>query len=172
MNVVAIDLETGEERVLHEVRGQGPLFLSPDGRFYATRDQDVDRGIRSIKVGRTDGTGELRTIFESETPIPQNRGGYPWTPDGKFVLVPQQLECQATPLECEEGLADSRILKVPVDGGEPTVLLEVAGQIDNLRLSPDGRRLSFGTGKSLGEIWRIDNLPSGPSAVSASSSSR
>lgn len=88
--------------------------------------------------------------------------------------MPERFECEGpNAAECELMGSGSRILKVPVDGGEPTVLLELEGPIRELELSPDGRRISFRTGKSLGEIWRIDGFSlSGGSAASNEAGAR
>lgn len=151
-------LATGEERPLHMVGNPGPAFYSPDGTRYVKMDWDPDSRIHSLFVARTDGTGERRTIFETEHGLLQNRGGFPFTPDGRYVLAAEhQREPRMT-----------RLLKIPVDGGEPIVLLEWdRGRIADLRMSPDGRRISFGSGEPLGEIWALENLgPAGSAAES------
>jgi Tol biopolymer transport system component len=157
--LVAHELATGRERRLYESGHltPGPVEFSPDGRFFATKGRDIDAARDHLLVGRTDGAGELRTVYETAGRFLQNRGGMPWAPDGQSLLV----------VEHDTRDGRSRLLRVPLDGGQPVVLLEmdseVAGiQLENrlmdLRLSPDGRRVSFGSGFDRGEIWRIDNL--------------
>lgn len=147
--MVLRDLETGAERPLHDVPSPGPGFFSTDGAWYVKMGWDPDQRIHSLFVARTDGSGERRTIFQTEHALLQNRGGFPFTPDGRYVLAAEhQREPRMT-----------RLLKIPVDGGEPIVLLEWdSGRIADLRMSPDGRRISFGSGEPLGEIWVMENL--------------
>jgi Tol biopolymer transport system component len=152
--LVSRDLESGVERELYRLRGIGPVFFSPDGQWFAAREIESS-ALRRIVVGRTDGTGELRTLFETARPLPQNRGGFEWTPDGRHVLVPVGFQ----------GERKSEILMIPVEGGEPTAILEWHGDILDLRLSPDGRRLSFTSGRPRGEVWRIENLPTSDTPV-------
>ncbi len=157
--LVSRDLETGAERELYRLRGIGPVFFSPDGQHFVAREIESN-ALRRIVLGRADGAGELRTLLETERPIPQNRGGFSWTPDGRHVLVPVQ----------KTGERKTELLMVPVEGGEATTLLEWAGDMLDLRLSADGRRISFTSGRDRGEIWRIENLPTSttPTTVQAS----
>lgn len=173
LDILAIDAESGEERTLYSLISPGGVDFSPDGTHFTTRDVDVEAGTRSVKIGRTDGSGELRTILESEVPIPQGLPGFPWTPDGRHVLVPQVLDCDATPELCEQGNSGARVLMVPVDGGEPTVLMDgLDGPLNNLSLSPDGRKVAFESGSFRGEIWRMENLPSADRETATRTGSR
>jgi dipeptidyl aminopeptidase/acylaminoacyl peptidase len=159
--VVAHDLETASERVFYTHDpvhlSLGPVEISPDGRYFSSKARDIDARKDRLVVGHTDGSGQLRVIHETSGRFLQNRGGFPWTPDSRHVLAIEHL--------LEEGM--SRLLKIPVAGGEPRVLLELDSEVagiqleqrfTDLRLSPDGRRISFGSGMDRGEIWRIDNL--------------
>jgi Tol biopolymer transport system component len=159
--VVAHDLETGRERVFYGDDvvhlSPGPVEISPDGRYFASKARDIDARKDMLVVGRTDGSGALRVIYETSGRFLQNRGGFPWTPEGRHVLAIEHLQ--------EEG--KGRLLKVSLERGDPGVLLELdsqvagirlEGQFTDLRLSPDGRRVAFGSGLDRGEIWRIDNL--------------
>jgi Tol biopolymer transport system component len=163
--IVAHELATGRETELYESDDAihlslGPVEISPDGRFFASKARDIDGRRDRLVVGRTDGSGALRVVFETGGRLLQNRGGFPWTPDGRHILA----------IEHRLDEADSRLLKIPFDGGEPRVLAELAPGVGgialeqtftDLRLSPDGRRVSFGAGRNRGEIWRIDGLPIG-----------
>lgn len=155
-NAVRRDLATGVETVLQETRSHGPAFFSPDASMYSAKEFDPDTRKASIVIGRTDGAGSLHTIYTTAADIPENRGGFPWTPDGRFVLVPERTHASPGAGGPDEGT--SRILMVPVEGGEPTVLLEWSGEIRDLRLSPDGRHISFGAGRVHGEIWRLEGF--------------
>ena len=76
--------------------------------------------------------------------------------DGRHVLV-------GAPVLEGEVLGGFTILKVPVDGGEPTTLLtsRLTGMRDfvrDLRLSPDGRRLAFVAGEGRQEVWLMEGF--------------
>jgi Tol biopolymer transport system component len=157
--VLMRNLATGAERELHRTGqlGPGPVSISGDGRRYVSRGRDIDGRMDKLFIGSTDGTGELSVFYQTDGRLLQNRGGFPWTPDGRHVLA----------IEHRQADGVSRLLKVPVDGGAPVVLMEqpagAAGieleqRFSDLRLSPDGRRVSFGTGQARGEIWRIDGV--------------
>lgn len=152
------DLATGEETLIHEVLNPGPAFFSPDGSMYVKMDWNPDTRLHSLFVARTDGAAGRRTIYETEHALLQNRGGFPFTPDGRHVIA---AEHRRDPEEV-------RLLKIPVDGGDPIVLLTwTEGRMVDLRMSPDGRRISFGSGDRLVEIWAMENLgPAGSAAES------
>jgi Tol biopolymer transport system component len=173
--VVVHHLATGSEHVFYSNDpvhfSLGPVEISPDGRSFSSKARDIDARRDKLVVGRTDGSGQLRVIHETSGRFLQNRGGFPWTPDGQYVLAIEHLQ--------EEG--KSRLLRVPLEGGEPRVLLELESQVEgirlegqftDLRLSPDGRRISFGSGMPRGEIWRIDNLADLAASFAARSGSR
>lgn len=153
-SVIRHDLATGEERPLHANGRPGPSFFSPDGERYVKMDGDPESGLYSLRIARTDGTGDARAFYETQGQLLQNRGGFPFTPDGRYVLAAELRQAAGDPMAGRTSV----VRMIPVDGGAPIDLFEWPGQLLDLRLSPDGRRLSFGAGRPLGEIWVMENL--------------
>ena len=152
--IMAQNLETGATRRVLGSEGvfRGRISVSRDGSMLAYRASandptNIDRSV--VKVLPAAG-GEALVVF----PIPDSwstggsRAHFPWTPDGQHVLVGAVVQNEAL-----------TIVKVPVDGGEPTTLLTY-GEPDfwgddllDLNLSPDGRHMAFVWEISRKEIW-------------------
>lgn len=148
--VVSYELETGDKTVLYKPDlpelARGPrdhpewfvadLSLSPDGRTLAI---GFGGGIALMPATG----GELRWICRGELCESSWRGGMPWTPDGRYILFVKP---------------NSQLWAVPVSGGEPHKLLTMSN-LREVRLHPDGRRLSFSGGRSWAELWVMENAP-------------
>jgi Tol biopolymer transport system component len=145
--LVAYDVASGSLRELAEVRGGRTQSLSPDGQWLAYSDVEPGVGV-VVKVMPADG-GVARTIHRVQGDTHGNRWGLPWSADGRFVLL----------TELRDTAEGHVVWRVPVDGGaaEPIVVLGAEAGHD-LRVSTDGRMLSFGAGPNRGEIWRMEGL--------------
>jgi len=151
-SIMAQDLETCAVREVYRsesVGRSGRISVSPDGLTLAFREGGGAGNPVVVKIVPAAG-GAARIVFQ----IPDrwfmagDNCHFPWTPDGRHVLI-----SGAVP---DAGLT---IVRVPVDGGEPTTLLthEQPGMAA-LSLSPDGRRAAFVSELSRKEIWLLQGF--------------
>jgi len=148
--IVSYDLETGDETVLYKKRDipehplaqpipdlfVADLSLSPDGRTLA-----IGFGGGIALMPRSG--GELRWISRLERGSATFHGGMPWTPDGRYVLFVEDFH---------------ELWAAPVSGGESHKLFTMRN-LREVRLHPDGRRLSFTGGQRWAELWVMENAP-------------
>ncbi len=173
--VAARDLESGRETELHRVASPvtaSNLSASPDGRWLAFIEWDMDEGTASLKVMPAKG-GELRDLlaFSKVRFYRKPRVELTWTPDSRHIVyalsstaVPWSPEPEIRWLPRESGEEDDfELWQVPVEGGEPERLgLTMKGLIPyGLSISPDGRRIAFTAGSlSLvyDPIWALEDF--------------
>ena len=177
VKLVAHDTHTGSERlVLTEAPGrtlEGAIAtLSPNGEYLALYGFDaVDQDYRyqEVRIVPTAG-GPSRTLFRANPDLQLETTATPWgrpawSPDGAYLYVatnspdPQGRRAERSPL------GPRRIWRVPVDGGEPSVVVTLENSvlpILSLSVGPDGRRLYYsgggGSPDATGEIWVMENL--------------
>ncbi len=105
--------------------------VSPDGEWVVyslrTTDLQADRGERDLWMVRVDGTGEPRRL----TTHPSGEGGVVWAPDGRSLYF----------LASRTG--SSQVWRLPLQGGEAEPITDLAMDVGNLRLAPDGRSMAF-----------------------------
>ncbi len=178
--VAARDLESGRETELHRVASPvtaSNLSASPDGRWLAFVEWDMEEGTASLKVMPAKG-GELRDLlaFSKVRFYRKPRVELTWTPDSRHIVyalsstaVPWSPEPEIRWLPRESGEEDDfELWQVPVEGGEPERLgLTMKGLIPyGLSISPDGRRIAFTAGslsRVYDPIWVLENfLPPPP----------
>jgi len=122
-----------------------------------------------ILVMPTDGRGEAREVFRTEAPqhldLRRGSGIVAWTPDGRGVLFVRGSQSEPHVLSriSIDGGPVTDIVDFPCDGGDCTVI--------QLRIHPDGRRITLRLGKPRGEIWMMTGFGAGD-AVSGTSQSR
>jgi Tol biopolymer transport system component len=173
--VAARDLESGRETELHRVASPvtaSNLSASPDGRWLAFIEWDMDEGTASLKVMPAKG-GELRDLlaFSKVRFYRKPRVELTWTPDSRHIVyalsstaVPWSPEPEIRWLPRESGEEDDfELWQVPVEGGEPErLVLTMKGLIPyGLSISPDGRRIAFTAGSlSLvyDPIWALEDF--------------
>ncbi len=147
--VVAHDLRTGQQQELYTFSGNARrLAVSPDGSQLAIMVEQVSRE-RAIQLLPTAG-GTPRTVMQ----VPDDLGivTFAWTPDGQHLFV------SGIPPSNGGGSAGPVVMRVPIAGGEPTVLSGI-GAARGLRVHPDGRQIAFSRGVSQVEIWVMENIP-------------
>jgi Tol biopolymer transport system component len=147
------DLATGQIREIQRDGGQTDGRLSPDGQLLAAtvgRQESSTWGV-SIKP-IAGGEARIYPVGTASSPTGTIETQPDWTPDGKAVLVLRALA--GTPTRKELWL-------VPIDG-RPARKLDI--DVDNwivgpagVRLSPDGTRITFLSGKVAQEVWRIES---------------
>ena len=164
--IVAKDLETGEETVLlRDDRATGGftfLSLSPDGRWLAFIWSS--RSPRQTEI-RTTGLhvmpaigGESRELLRRDAPgTISGMVGLAWTPGGRELIFGTTV----APYEPQgrEGRGAVRALwRISVEGGEPTPVGLTLGGLRHISLHPDGRRLAFDAGHYEAEVWVMENF--------------
>ena len=161
--IIAHDLGTGEDREIAEVdvRLDGNvLSLSPDGGHLALG--TLENGKTTILIVSVS-SGTVRELSLTEGASGVRQRTIPWTPDGSAVLW----------FVGEVGEAGG-LWRIPVNGGTPDLLiptgqLETAGglsagdrsTVNELQLSPDGRRLVYTSGQVRGEYWMMSGFDAG-----------
>jgi len=104
--------------------------VSPDGNHVVftvrTTDLQDNKGVTDLWLVRTDGSG-LRRL----TSDPSNDNNPRWTADGKAVLF----------LSNRSG--SSQVWRIPLDGGEAKQVTDLALDVGNLIVSPDGKHIAF-----------------------------
>jgi Tol biopolymer transport system component len=164
--IEAFDVSTGTSRRFLETPPGRALSVSPDGRWLAYTAEDLAAREYWVMVAPTAG-GSPREAFRlgNVRTGGGNRGGLPWTPDGRALLL---YLMQRTPDDGQTG----GIWQVPIDGSPARLLTsETRTAADGppdipqeLRISPDGRRLTFEAGRNRGEIWMMRGFAPAPGA--------
>jgi Tol biopolymer transport system component len=178
LSVVTRDLESGREIELHRVTSPvtaSNLSVSPDGRWLAFIEWDMEKGTASLKVMPANG-GEIRSLlaFSKVRFYRKPRVELTWTPDSRHIVyalsstgVPRSSEPEIRWFPQESGEQDDfELWQVPVEDGEPERLgVTMKGLIPyGLSISPDGQRIAFTAGRLSSvydPIWVLqDFLPS------------
>lgn len=153
--IVRRELETGKEQII-DSSAMMPrirdLTLSPDGRQLALIRYDSKPGM-SITVMPARG-GEPHEILRVKEPEFIGGGfwreGLAWTPDGRYLLFGKAHgDVKGQTVE---------LWRVPVEGGEPQRLGVAMDNVRDVRVHPDGRRISFTAGKIGAEVWKMENF--------------
>jgi len=149
LSIVARDLATGEERLVHSVPRPlhfcAGLALSPDGRQLALAVRDAESGSNTIELIPATG-GEARDLLRG-VPMPFP-GSVAWTPDGLNVLFTERLNPDSK----------TELWLIPAQGGAPRKLDLAAEAIRDLCVHPDGRHLAYTAGKDRLEVWALENF--------------
>jgi Tol biopolymer transport system component len=148
--IMALNLQDRSERELYKLRVGyfGPIAISPDGRYLAFEDNPPP-GEKMQRISLLPlGGGEPRILVEA----PGIRGfvGLAWTPDGEQILFVKPAK--------EKSAND--LWRVSVRTGDQCFVAEYAEELGvrALRISPDGRKVSFRYGKIQEEIWALENF--------------
>ena len=145
------NLSSGNQREV--AQGYGPISLSPDGRWIATRRSDTSTKTEAMVLIPVEG-GEPRELLRVSQPHWINNGSTPWTPDGRAVLVRKMLV---------EGGAQSELWLVPIADAPPRKLDCDANRVPpyaqgKIALHPDGRQFAYDSGKWTAEVWVLENF--------------
>ena len=152
--VLERDVVTSRERqVIGGGIANGPINLSPDGRWIAMGSHDRSGGLSSAIVLIPVEGGEPRELLRvRETERLATFQGMPWTPDGRGFLVRKRLP-RATELWYVPIAGDPR--KLDVDASQWTT-----GPVGALSLHPDGRQLAvlLQSSKPGREVWALEDF--------------
>jgi Tol biopolymer transport system component len=162
-SIIALDARADETTVLFDREVNCCPDLSPDGAQIAFAGKD--EGSPALML-MPDGGGEPRTIFrfEGEDSVsgPEVVQGITWLRNGRNLVY----------FRDDNTGTRSGFWQIPVDGGEPQPIgFLIDGNrpsnIRNLRMHPDGHRITFEMAESQSEIWVMENfLPDGGSGGS------
>jgi Tol biopolymer transport system component len=130
----------------------GILAISPDGRSLAFNlNMSQEKVSRLVVIPATGGAP--RELVKAADPVRLNLGG--WTRDGKQLLFVR--------ISATEGQQNGEIWAVPSEGSAPRSLGLTMPSLRDLRVSPDGSRVSFTSGYPDQKMWVFENfLPQVP----------
>jgi Tol biopolymer transport system component len=152
------DLVTGVSMPIHKVDPPWAMFgmaVSPDGNRLAYTASLGARGpdpgnVVALRVVELANPSTFREVYRC--PPEEYMDAHAWTPDGREVIVKRAKR------KPEKGGDGSRVWAVDVETRTARLLgLHVNG-INQIRLSPDGRRLSFDGGWPSQEVWVLENF--------------
>ena len=142
--LVARDLNTGEDRIL--VPGPAGLSVtaSPDGKHiaYWTSTDSTEDGILNV-ISLND--GKCREIHRLKR---EDYGGLAWSPDEQRIYFVRR-NFKAKKFD---------IWQIPVEGGEPQPLGLPASVVTQISVSPDGKRIAYSINELNSEMWVMENF--------------
>ena len=97
---------------------------------------------RRLAIVRTDGTG-YREVYATPVSGPSLRPNVRWSGDGRSLLF------------TVDGPKQSRMMRVPVTGGQPEPGGLVATNAVRFDVSPDGTRIAYTNRKEAVEVWSL-----------------
>ena len=145
------DLTSGNERTLvsgtaAEDGRLGPICLSPDGRWIATRRLESSTKSQTVVLLPVDGGTPRELLRVSQPESVLGNGSMSWTPDGRGLLVKKGTT------------ADPQLWLVPVSGESPRRIDVAVTEFSQVRLHPDGQRLAIGSRQVSNEVWALENF--------------
>jgi Tol biopolymer transport system component len=159
-NIVARDIESGEEVTIYKSGDFYTFTISPDGRWFALSCPSNEDA--KMKIVSTTGT-DSRILHNFEDGVRLGRvPSTAWTSDGNYILF-GMLEAQKVEETSTTDLPNSDIVelcRIPVSGGEPEKLgLKMSSGFVNMSMHPDGRKITFSSeDQSISEIWVMENF--------------
>ena len=152
-NIVSLDMDSGNEKVIYQSKEFFNHALSPDGQWLGLcfidggRENNAHADIVSVSNGES---RELCSLDENS--IFGRNGSITWTVDGKYLM-----------LAVGERTSENRELelcRIPSEGGDLEKLgLKVAYGFSNLNAHPDGRHFVYSSmGDRSTEIWVMENF--------------
>ena len=145
------DLATGVTTPIHKVDPPWTTFgmaVSPDGHRLAYTASSGQKAV-TLRVVELATPAGFREVFRC--PPEESMDAHAWTRDGREVIVKR---VPRTPSRGNE----SSIWAVDVETGTARLLGLNFHGINQVRLSPDGRRLSFDGGWPTQEVWVLENF--------------
>jgi Tol biopolymer transport system component len=162
------DLATGQERELYRVNNfSNSLYPapSPDGGQLAFVVHELATKTSTIKLVPVSG-GPARDLYVHVHP-PKDLlyfSGITWTPDGRELLLLKNSSKSSEP--------KTEIWRLPIAGGQPQPFALTAEWLRELRIHPDGKRVSFTAGAQKFEWWAVENFLPAPTGRRTSVSRR
>ena len=152
------DLVTGQETVIHRVpspstlvemglsnRGDRLAYSSPlGGGRWALRVIDLATPERAREILRV-GPGEII-------------GAYVWSLDDREIIIKRASNASNSAPDGRRVSDESRLWAVDVMTGQARLIGLNFDGLNQVRMSPNGRRLSFDGGWPFQEVWALDNV--------------
>jgi Tol biopolymer transport system component len=147
--LVAHDLQYGQERVVIEKPGLYSGIMSPDGqRILIAVGDGMSQALLIIPADGGEARELVRIDGKKETPF---WGSAAWTPDSHYVAFLKGIKGKDRQWQ---------LWRVAIEGGEPQYLgLDFTGQLTGeLRIHPDGRRVVVDGILVNLELWVMENF--------------
>lgn len=142
--IVARDLGTGQER---QIRSDSRHFaLSPDGRFLAVAREDPPPKSSALEIVALD-TGQSRELPGFPSPVAFYKV-FSWSADGRFLFFSK----------------DGGLWRVAVESGVSEKLGLAMPGLLQVRVHPDGRRITFFAWEFGAELWAMEQFLPAPTA--------
>lgn len=155
-SIIRTDTVSGEEKAIHTGEGSSRFFrVSPDGQRLVFLDGRTDpKQKRYLSVVSTDG-GAVSRLFDREgdaagafTYVPLASA---WAPDARYIL------CAIGNRTTDQ--FRSGLWIVPADGGQPLKTdLTTKGELGELSVHPDGKRIAYSVSNFKMEFWVMENF--------------
>ena len=149
--VMRVDLESKERKEIYRSTQQIiRIDISRDGKLLAF----LEPADWALKVMPLEGR-ETQVIYRFRED--EWATSVAWSPDGKYLFfskVPKG----------EDKRGRIELWRIPSGGGEPVKFPLVADGMENLRIHPDGKRISYNTVKHYRETWVMENFLPGAKA--------
>lgn len=142
--IMRVDLGSKERKEIYRSTQQIiRMDISPDGRSLAF----LEPADSTLKIMPIEG-GRPRVAYKFDVGWSTSVA---WSRDGRslvFTKVPE-----------DEGKSGNvELWRVPAEGGEPVKLPLAAKGMENVRIHPDGKRISFNTSERKSETWVMENF--------------
>jgi Tol biopolymer transport system component len=143
--IMRVDLETKEKKEIYRSKGQIiRMDISPDGQSLAF----LEPADWALKVMPLEG-GDPRVVYQFKQD--EWATSVAWSPDGKhlfFSKVPTG----------EDRRGRIELWRISREGGEPVKFPLVTDGMENIRIHPDGQRISYNTSTYHRETWVMENF--------------
>jgi Tol biopolymer transport system component len=142
--IMKVHTDTGQKREIYRSAEQIiRLDISPDGKLLAF----LEAADSTLKVMNSEGE-QPNVVFKFEDGWSTSVA---WSPDGKhlfFSKIP----------EGENKTGRIELWRIAYEGDDPIKLPLVAEGMENLRIHPDGKKISFNTFQVNSEVWVMENF--------------
>ena len=157
--VIRRDLVTGQESVIHRVpppstlvemglshRGDRLAYSSPlgGGKGWVLRVIDLASPARAREIFQV-GSDEFI-------------GAYAWSLDDREVIIKRASRLSSPAPDARRESDESRLWAIDAMTGKARLIGLNFDGLNQVRMSPDGRRLSFDGGWPFQEVWALDNV--------------
>jgi Tol biopolymer transport system component len=175
------DFQTGEKKLVRhsladsqttviygytdKKRNMWAPVISPDGSSITFVDIAMDSIGTNSSFGSSinvvsAGGGEAREVLRS--PGSFQFRNVAWSPDGRHIYFTRSLIVSDGKGGMTPDPGNQQIMRVPVAGGSVEETGIFADEIQAMRLSPDGKRISYTAGRRSLEVWVMENFLPAP----------
>lgn len=159
-NLYAIDPRTGQRQALLKDSSMGFVSCpeySPDGqRIVIWWSGRRPTGLWTIDNQGSETSIHAVTALSSSNPLPIG-----WSADGTAVYAYDGKRAADRGLSVifRETVTAARILRVPLNGGQPTTIVSLPfEEVGGIAMFPDGRRFVVSVYSSRSDAWLVDNF--------------